>query len=57
VADVETRVDPGTPDRDRDASRRKYYTRPFGFKTTLTLQPDTDWLEYVCTENWKNRAK
>lgn len=35
----------------------KYYTRPFGFKTTLTLQPDTDWLEYVCTENWKNRGK
>ena len=33
----------------------KYYTRPFGYKTTLTLQPDTDVLEYVCTENWKNR--
>ena len=29
----------------------KYYTRPFGFKTTLTLLPDTDVLEYVCTEN------
>lgn len=34
-----------------------YYTRPFGFKTTLTLQPDTDVLEYVCTENWKNRTR
>ena len=34
-----------------------YYTRPFGFKTTLTLLPDTDVLEYVCTENWKNRTK
>jgi hypothetical protein len=29
----------------------KYYTRPFGFKTTLTLFPDTDVLEYVCMEN------
>jgi hypothetical protein len=33
-----------------------YYTRPFGYKTTLTLLPDTDVLEYVCTENWKNRG-
>ena len=31
----------------------KYYTRPFGFKTTLMLLPDTDVLEYVCTENQK----
>jgi hypothetical protein len=31
----------------------KYYTRPFGFKTTLTLLPDTDVLEYICTENQK----
>jgi len=31
----------------------KYYTRPFGFKTTLLLLPDTDVLEYVCTENEK----
>jgi hypothetical protein len=31
----------------------KYYTRPFGFKTTLTLVPDSDVLEYVCTENNK----
>ena len=28
----------------------KYYTRPFGFKTTMTLLPDTDVLEYICTE-------
>ena len=35
----------------------KYYTRPFGYKTTLTLLPDTDVLEYVCTENWKNRGR
>jgi len=31
-----------------------YYTRPFGFKT-LTLLPDSDVLEYVCTENQKFR--
>jgi hypothetical protein len=34
----------------------KYYTRPFGFKTTLTLLPDTELLEYVCTENEKDTA-
>jgi hypothetical protein len=34
-----------------------YYTRPFGYKTTLMLLPDTDVLEYVCTENWKPRAR
>lgn len=33
-----------------------YYTRPFGFKTTLTLIPDSDVLEYVCTENEKDNA-
>ena len=33
----------------------KYYTRSFGIKTTLTLQPDTDVLDYVCTENEKDR--
>ena len=35
----------------------KYYTRPFGFKTTLLLLPDTDVLEYVCTENQKLRSR
>jgi len=34
-----------------------YYTRPFGFKTTLTLLPDSDVLEYVCTENEKDNAR
>ena len=33
----------------------KYYTRPFGFTTTLMLLPDTDVLEYVCTENEKRK--
>jgi hypothetical protein len=34
----------------------KYYTRPFGYTTTLTLLPDTDVLEYVCAENQKLRV-
>jgi hypothetical protein len=34
----------------------KYYTRPFGFKTTFRLMPDSDILEYVCAENEKDRA-
>lgn len=34
----------------------KYYTRPFSFKTTLELQPDSDVLEFVCGENEKDRA-
>ncbi|HEV8395486.1 MAG TPA: hypothetical protein VGQ37_14505 [Vicinamibacterales bacterium] len=34
-----------------------YYTRPFGFKTTATLLPDTDVLEYICTENQKLRVR
>lgn len=33
-----------------------YYTRPFGFKTTLTLIPDSDVLESVCTENERDNA-
>ena len=34
-----------------------YYTRPFGFKTTLTMIPDSDVLEYVCTENQKDTSR
>jgi hypothetical protein len=33
----------------------KYYTRPFGYKSTMMLLPDTDVLEYICTENQKLR--
>jgi hypothetical protein len=33
----------------------KYYTRPFMTKTVLNLLPDTDILEFVCTENEKDR--
>ena len=35
----------------------KYYTQPFGFKTTLNRVPDGDVLEYVCTENEKDSAR
>jgi len=33
----------------------KYYTRPFSIKMGLRLIPDSDLLEYVCTENEKDR--
>ena len=33
-----------------------YYTRPFGFKTKLELMADSDVLEYICTENERDRA-
>jgi hypothetical protein len=32
----------------------KYYTRPFTNKTTLHLIPDSDVIEFVCTENEKD---
>jgi len=32
----------------------KYYTRPFTNKTTLDLIPDSDIIEFVCTENEKD---
>ena len=32
----------------------KYYTRPFINKTTLNLVPDSDIIEFVCTENEKD---
>lgn len=33
-----------------------YYTRPFSINTRLTLLPDADVMEYVCTDNEKDRA-
>jgi hypothetical protein len=33
----------------------KYYTRPFANKTTLNLIPASDIIEYVCTENEKDK--
>jgi hypothetical protein len=32
------------------------YTKPFSIRYTQTLVPDTDILEYICTENEKDRA-
>ena len=51
------RRDFGHMDLEMTFDDPKYYTRPFGLKTTLTLIPDTDVLEYVCTENWKDRVR
>jgi hypothetical protein len=50
------RRDVGHMDLEVTLDDPKYYTRPFGFKTTLTLVPDSDVLEYVCTENEKDSA-
>ena len=50
------RRDFGHIDLDVMLNDPTYYTKPFGFKTTLTLVPDSDVLEYVCTENEKDRA-
>ena len=49
------RRDVGHMDLEISFDDPQYYTRPFGFKTTLLLLPDTDVLEYVCTENEKRR--
>ena len=49
------RRDVGHMDLELTFDDPKYYTRPFGFKTTLTLLPDGHMLEYVCTENQKFR--
>jgi hypothetical protein len=50
------RRDFGHMDLEVTLDDAKYYTRPFGFKTTATLLPDTDVLEYVCAENEKDRT-
>jgi hypothetical protein len=34
----------------------KYYSRPIAFQYSATLVPDDDLLEWVCTENEKDRA-
>jgi hypothetical protein len=51
------RRDVGHIDYEISFDDPKYYTRPFGFETTLRLLPDTDVLEYVCTENQKLRVR
>lgn len=49
------RRDFGHMDLEMSFDDPKYYTRPFGFKTTMTLLPDDHLYEYVCTENQKFR--
>jgi len=51
------RRDVGHMDLEMTFDDPTYYTRPFGFKTTLTLIPDSDVFEYVCTENEKDSAR
>ena len=50
------RRDFGHMDLEMTLDDPKYYTKPFSIKTTLTLLADTDVLDYVCTENEKDRA-
>jgi len=47
------RRDFGHMDLEMTFDDPKYYTQPFGIKTTLTLMPDGDVLDYVCAENEK----
>ena len=47
------RRDFGHMDLEMTFDDPKYYTRPFGFKTSMTLLPDDHMYEYVCTENQK----
>ena len=49
------RRDVGHMDLEMTFDDPKYYTRPFGFKTTMTLLPDDRLYEFVCTENQKFR--
>jgi hypothetical protein len=51
------RRDVGHMDLEISFDDPTYYTRPFSITTTLTLLPDTDVLEYVCTENQKLRVQ
>ena len=50
------RRDQGHMDVEMTFDDAEYYTQPFSFKTTMNLIPDGDVLEYVCTENEKDRA-
>jgi hypothetical protein len=47
------RRDFGHIDLEMTFDDAKYYTRPFGFTTTLNLLPDDRLYEYICTENQK----
>lgn len=50
------RPDFGHMDLEFTFNDPKYYTRPFSLKVALNLLPDSDLLEYVCTENEADRA-
>jgi len=49
------RRDFGHMDVETTIDDPKMYTRPFTIKVTQLLQPDTDILEYLCTENERDR--
>ena len=51
-----TRRDFGHMDLEITITDPKMYTRPITFKVTELLVPDSDILEYFCTENEKDRA-
>jgi hypothetical protein len=50
------RRDFGHMDLELTIDDPKMYSKPFTVKTTEVLIPDSDVLEYVCTENEKDRA-
>jgi hypothetical protein len=50
------RRDFGHLDVDVTIDDPRTYTRPFSIRYTQTLAPDTDILEYICTENEKDRT-
>ncbi len=50
------RRDFGHMDLELTIDDPKMYTKPFTVKATEVLQPDSDVLEYVCTENERDRA-
>ena len=50
------RRDFGHMDLELPIDEPKTYTKPFTVKPTEVLVPDSDVLEYVCTENEKDRA-
>jgi hypothetical protein len=56
IREVYRRRDFGHMDFEVTFDDPAYYTRPFSIKTELLLLPDTDVLEYVCTDNEKDRT-
>ena len=50
------RRDFGHMDLEVSFNDPQYYTRPFSLKMGLLLVPDSDLIEYVCTENERDRA-